>query len=101
MPPVMGVAAFLMAEFLGKSYFDVVARGYIPALIYYASVAVSVYLLSCRFRVHNNGMKIDPVSLQDWINVIAFVAAVGGLVMLMATIHLAPMFAALYMFVAV
>jgi len=28
MPPVMGVAAFLMAEFLGKSYFDVVARGY-------------------------------------------------------------------------
>ena len=32
MPPVMGVAAFLMAEFLGKSYFDVVARGYAPAL---------------------------------------------------------------------
>ena len=46
MPPVMGVAAFLMAEFLGKSYFDVVARGYVPALIYYATVAVSVYLLA-------------------------------------------------------
>ncbi|MBI2357750.1 MAG: TRAP transporter large permease subunit, partial [Deltaproteobacteria bacterium] len=35
MPPVMGIAAFLMAEFLGKSYFDVVARGYAPALIYF------------------------------------------------------------------
>jgi TRAP transporter 4TM/12TM fusion protein len=101
MPPVMGVAAFLMAEFLGKSYFDVVARGYIPALIYYVSVAISVYLLSCRFRVHNNGLKIDPVSRQDWINVAAFIAAVGGLVLLMATIHLAPMFAALYMFITV
>ena len=46
MPPVMGVAAFLMAEFLGKSYFEVVARGYVPALIYYVTVAVSVYLLA-------------------------------------------------------
>ncbi len=101
MPPVMGVAAFLMAEFLGKSYFDVVARGYIPALIYYVSVAVSVYLLSCRFRVHNTGTQIHPVSRNDWINVIAFICAVGGLVLLMATIHLAPMFAALYMFIAV
>jgi TRAP-type uncharacterized transport system fused permease subunit len=26
MPPVMGIAAFLMAEFLGVDYFDVVAR---------------------------------------------------------------------------
>ena len=39
MPPVMGIAAFLMAEFLGVDYFDVVARGWVPALIYYISVA--------------------------------------------------------------
>ena len=32
MPPVMGIAAFLMAEFLGVDYFDVVARGWVPAL---------------------------------------------------------------------
>ncbi len=46
MPPVMGIAAFLMAEFLGVDYFDVVARGWVPALIYYITVAVSVYLLA-------------------------------------------------------
>src|SRR5215831_15412416 len=46
MPPVMGIAAFLMAEFLGVDYFDVVARGWVPALIYYGTVAVSVYLLA-------------------------------------------------------
>ena len=39
MPPVMGIAAFLMAEFLGVDYFDVVARGWVPALIYYISVS--------------------------------------------------------------
>ena len=50
MPPVMGIAAFLMAEFLGRSYFDVVARGYAPAIIYYIGVSVSVYLLSTRYR---------------------------------------------------
>ncbi len=33
MPPIMGLSAFLMADFLGQSYFDVVARGYVPALI--------------------------------------------------------------------
>ena len=46
MPPVMGIAAFLMAEFLGVDYFDVVARGWVPALIYYITVAISVYLLA-------------------------------------------------------
>ena len=50
MPPVMGIAAFLMAEFLGVDYFDVVARGWVPALIYYATVATSVYLLAITFR---------------------------------------------------
>src|SRR5215470_13647945 len=48
MPPVMGIAAFLMAEFLGVDYFQVVARGWVPALIYYLTVAVSVYLLAIR-----------------------------------------------------
>ena len=49
MPPVMGIAAFLMAEFLGVDYFDVVARGWVPALIYYATVSTSVYLLAIQF----------------------------------------------------
>src|SRR3970282_1468104 len=50
MPPVMGISAFLMADFLGRSYFDVVARGYAPALIYYAGLGVSVYLVTARYR---------------------------------------------------
>ena len=50
MPPVMGISAFLMAEFLGKDYFDVVARGWVPAMIYYITVATSVYLLAIRYR---------------------------------------------------
>jgi len=101
MPPVMGVSAFLMAEFLGKSYFDVVARGYVPALIYYAAVAVSVYLLAVRHRTRAVAAVRERLSGTDWINLAAFATVIGGLVGLMAMWNLAPMFAALYVFVAV
>jgi TRAP-type uncharacterized transport system fused permease subunit len=101
MPPVMGIAAFLMAEFLGVDYFDVVARGWVPALIYYISVSASVYLLATFYHTQ---MIVDPTAQKlDWrdkVNLGAFVFVVGGLVTLMATIFLAPMFAALYMFCA-
>jgi TRAP transporter 4TM/12TM fusion protein len=101
MPPVMGIAAFLMAEFLGVDYFDVVARGWVPAMIYYITVAVSVYLLATFYHTH---MVVDPnaerLSWRDRINIGAFVFVVGGLVLLMSTIFLAPMFAALYIFCA-
>jgi TRAP transporter 4TM/12TM fusion protein len=101
MPPVMGIAAFLMAEFLGVDYFDVVARGWAPALIYYVTVAASVYLLAIRYRTR---LVIDRsaegLSWRDKVNLGAFVFVVGGLVALMAAIFLAPMFAALYVFCA-
>jgi TRAP transporter 4TM/12TM fusion protein len=102
MPPVMGIAAFLMAEFLGVDYFDVVARGWVPALIYYLTVAASVYLLAVRHRTH---MVVDlnarRLERHDIVNLGAFVLVVGGLIALMGTIFLAPMFAALYVFCAV
>ena len=101
MPPVMGIAAFLMAEFLGRSYFDVVARGYAPAIIYYIGVSVSVYLLSTRYRTRLNVTVAQPMAVADWANISAFVFVVAGLIGVMAVLHLAPMFAALYVFVAV
>jgi TRAP transporter 4TM/12TM fusion protein len=101
MPPIMGISAFLMAEFLGRSYFDVVARGYAPALVYFVGVAVSVYLLSTRYRAHLDAVTAEVMRWTDWMNIAAFVAVVGGLIGLMAILHLAPMFAAIYVFLAV
>ena len=98
MPPVMGIAAFLMAEFLGVDYFEVVARGWVPALIYYATVSTSVYLLAIQFRTRVIITKFDGLAWRDVVNLVAFVTTVGGLVGLMAVLFLAPMFAALYMF---
>ena len=99
MPPVMGIAAFLMAEFLGVDYFDVVARGWVPALIYFASVSVSVYLLAIHYRTRMViDRKAQPLTWRDIFNLGSFVVTVGGLVALMAALFLAPQFAALDMF---
>lgn len=99
MPPVMGISAFLMADFLGRSYFDVVARGYAPALIYYAGVSVSVYLLTARHRARMSVVSLARTDFFDKINLLAYVAVVGGLVALMAAAGMAPMLAALRVFV--
>jgi len=98
MPPVMGIAAFLMAEFLGVDYFEVVARGWVPALIYYATVATSVYLLAITFRTRIVITKLDGLGWRDIVNLIAFASTVGGLVGLMAIWYLSPTFSALYVF---
>jgi len=44
MPPVMGAAAFLLAEISGTPYIEVIKIAAIPACLYYASVAVIIRL---------------------------------------------------------
>ena len=43
MSPIMGAAAFLMSDFLGVSYFEIIKAAFIPALIYYISLFLMVY----------------------------------------------------------
>jgi len=47
-PPIMGAAAFLMAEFLEVSYFTVAAAAVLPAVLYYLSVFIQVDLIAGR-----------------------------------------------------
>ncbi len=44
MPPVMGAAAFIMAEFLGIPYKTVMITALIPAILYYLAVWINVHL---------------------------------------------------------
>ena len=101
MPPIMGISAFLMADFLGRSYFDVVARGYAPALVYFLTVALGVYLMSVRERGLKAVGTVEPMDWEDWTRVGAFFSVVIGLIVLMSVLHLAPMFAAIDIFALV
>ena len=44
MPPVMGAAAFLMVEYIGISYFEVVKHAFVPAIISYIALVYIVHL---------------------------------------------------------
>jgi TRAP transporter 4TM/12TM fusion protein len=44
MPPIMGAAAFLMAETVGVPYSDIVLRAILPAALYFAGVFITVHL---------------------------------------------------------
>ena len=62
MPPVMGAAAFLMAEFVGVPYVDVAKAAAIPALLYYMGVWLGVH-----FEAKRCGLKGIPFNeLPKW-----------------------------------
>ena len=44
MPPIMGAAAFLMAETVGVQYSSIVLRAILPAVLYFAGVFITVHL---------------------------------------------------------
>ena len=55
MPPVMGAAAFLMAEFVGVPYIEIVKAAVIPAFLYFAGVWLGVH-----FEAKRNNLKGIP-----------------------------------------
>ena len=44
MPPIMGAAAFLMAEYMDIPYLEVATKALIPALLYFAGIFIAVHL---------------------------------------------------------
>lgn len=44
MPPIMGAAAFLMAEYMGVSYAEVALRAILPAVLYFTGIYIAVHL---------------------------------------------------------
>lgn len=66
MPPVMGAAAFIIAQMLGITYLSVAIASVIPAVLFYFSVFIMVYL-----EARKTGIKgMDPEALSSIKNVL-------------------------------
>jgi len=84
LPPVMGSAAFLMAEFTGIAYQAIVVAAIVPALLYYLSVYLQVHLRSVKLGLRG----VDPNTIpplretmkQGGIFAVPLVVLVGALV---------------------
>ena len=49
MPPVMGSAAFMMIQYVGTSYFQIIKAAAIPAILYFLALFAAVHFYSMRF----------------------------------------------------
>ena len=94
MPPMMGVGAFLMSDFLGVSYWEVVKRGFALALVYYASIAFAIYLICVRLLPRDQ-VAAPKVPAYDQVRTLIFFAAVGFLLYLMGWVGRGELLAAL------
>jgi TRAP transporter 4TM/12TM fusion protein len=95
MPPMMAVAGFLMAEFMGVPYWDVVQRGFAIAFVYFSALSLSVYLLSVRL-LPPAPIPAPPIVLYEAIKTSVFFMAVAFLIVQMGWIGTGALRAALY-----
>jgi TRAP transporter 4TM/12TM fusion protein len=66
MPPVMGAAAFLMVEYVGITYFEVVTHAFIPALISYIALVYIVHLEAMKADMQGLPRPSEPKPLVRW-----------------------------------
>ncbi len=67
MPPVMGAAAFIMAEFTSTSYLTIAKAAFLPAVIFYAVLLAMVHFEAVK---RNIPLLRDAGSTTDWISMI-------------------------------
>ena len=95
MPPMMGVGAFLMSDFLNVPYWDVVKRGFALAFVYYASISFAIYLLCVRLLPRDQ-VVTPKVPAYEQIKTAIFFLAVLFLVYQMGVVGTGELLAALY-----
>ncbi|MEE2822103.1 MAG: TRAP transporter fused permease subunit [Acidobacteriota bacterium] len=98
MPPVMGAAAFLMAEFLGIPYGDVVLAAIVPSILYYFSVFVQADLEAVREGIGAiEDTEIPPlqkVLREGWYFLVPFLVLMVALFQFNLTPETAGLYAA-------
>ncbi|MBU3030974.1 TRAP transporter permease [Paracoccus marinaquae] len=75
MPPVMGAAAFLMVEYVGIPYFDVVKHAFVPATISYIALVYIVHLEAMKANMQGLPRAYEPGPLMKRLIGTAFIIA--------------------------
>ena len=96
MPPIMGAAAFLMAEYLEVPYSDVVVAAIIPALLYYFAVFVEVDLIAARDHVRvveGELPRVSRVLTEGWQFLVPFAVLLVDMFYFVDEAHHAALYA--------
>ncbi|WP_245779613.1 TRAP transporter permease [Desulfoscipio geothermicus] len=96
MPPIMGAAAFIIAEFLSIPYIEVVVAAIIPAALYYLCVLFGVHFEACRLGLTGLPKSELPsarkVLKEGWY----FLVPLGVLVFFLAVLQYTPIRSGFY-----
>lgn len=76
MPPVMGAAAFIIAEFLGLSYSDVIISAAIPAIVSYLALLYIIHLESKKLGLVGEKKENLPPKLATFLSGIHFLVPI-------------------------
>ncbi len=83
-PPVMGAAAFLMIEFVGISYIEVIKHAFLPAIISYIALVYIVHLEACKLNLSGMERAVKKTFLQS---MLTFMTVVVGMVAASLAMH--------------
>ncbi len=90
MPPLMGAGAFLIAEYTGVSYLEVVKVSVLPAIMYFATVYLFVHIIALKQGMQGMARselpQVREVMKEGW----HFLLPLGVLVWLLV-MHMSPM----------
>jgi TRAP transporter 4TM/12TM fusion protein len=94
-PPVMGATAFLIADFLGVPYSQVVLAALVPALLYYVCLFLQVDAIAVRYGLHGLPReqipRLEPLLRRGWL----FLIPLGVLIFLLFVLRFDPAWSAL------
>ncbi len=76
MPPVMGAAAFIIAEFLGLAYTDVIFAAFIPAFVSYFALFYIVHLEALKLGLKGMNDEDIPPKFQTFIKGIHYLVPI-------------------------
>lgn len=84
MPPIMGSAAFIMAEYSGISYNSIVLAALVPALLYYTGVFAQVHFRSVKYDLRASEGEV-PSAAQTfrtgWVFLLPIIGIIVALIM--------------------
>jgi TRAP transporter 4TM/12TM fusion protein len=102
MPPVMGAAAFIMANFLNVPYAEVVVAAFLPALLFYFALFIQTDFYAGRNGLRGVGANEVPPLLATLLSGWYYIAAIVGLTALLLVWRLegeAPFWISLFLVV--
>jgi len=100
MPPVMGAAAFVMASFIGVTYFEVVKHAFLPAIISYIALFYISHLEALKLNLKGMEEKDVPNLKKTFLAGLHFLIPIFVLVYLLVVLRLTASYSIFYATIA-